>query len=80
MESFLLLSCSVVPHEVLVRAEDARRFHSSATLRAQDALHHDASTHVERPAIVTNPVVVRNFVDTITPLMYWDIASSTKDD
>lgn len=70
----------MVPHEVLIRAENARGLHRTAALRAQDALDHDAPTHVERPAIVANPVVVGNFVDTIAPLVHWNIASSTKDD
>ena len=80
VEAFLLLSRCVVPHEVLIRAEDACGLHCAAALRAQDALDHDAATHVERPAIVANPVVVGNFVDTIAPLVHWNIASSTKDD
>ena len=69
----------MIPHEVLICAEYARGLHRSSLLRAQDALDHDATAHVESPAIVANPIVVRNLIDAVAPLMNRDVASSTKD-
>ena len=79
LEALLLLCRRVITHEVLVGSEQVGRLHSTASLRAQDAFHHYAPTQIESPAIVADPVVVGNFINTITPLMYRDIASSTKD-
>ena len=69
----------MVPHVVLMGAEYARRLHRSAFFRAQDALDHDATAHVESPAIVADPIVVRNLIYTVAPLMNRNVASSTKD-
>jgi len=70
----------VVPHELLISAEDASGLHGSATLRTKNALNHDAAAHIESPAIVADPVIVRYFVDAIASLMDRNVASSTKDD
>ena len=69
----------MVPHVVLMGAEYARGLHRSSLLRAQDALDHYATAHVESPAIVADPIVVRNLIDAVAPLMNRDVASSTKD-
>jgi hypothetical protein len=79
METFFLLSSVVVVHEVLIRPEDVSGLHSSAPLRTQNALHHNASAKVKSPTIVTDPIIVRYFINTITSLMHWNVASSTKD-
>lgn len=79
LQTLLFLSRCVVVHEVLVSAEDAGRLHRAASLWAQDALDHDTSAHVERVAVVAQPVLFRNFVYTVASLMDRDIASSAED-
>ena len=79
LQAFFLLSSSVVAHVVLIGAEDAGRLHRATTLRAKDALDHDAAAHVKGPAIVTDPVVVRYFVDAVAALVHWNVASPAED-
>lgn len=79
LKAFLFLRCRVVVHVVLKGAEDARRLHCSAPLRTKDALHHNASPHIEHLAIVADPVVVWDLVDSVAPLVHWNVASSTED-
>lgn len=69
----------MVVHVVLKSAEDAGRLHCTTSLGAEDALDHDSTAHVEGPAVVADPVVVWDFIYTVTPLVNWDVASSTKD-
>ena len=80
LQTFLLLSGSVVAHVVLIGAEDAGRLHGATTLWAQDALDHDAAAHVEGPAIVADPVVVGDFVDAVAALVHRNVASPAEDD
>jgi hypothetical protein len=79
LQALLLLRRCVVIHVVLVRPKDASWLHSSAALGAENTLDHDASTHVKRPAIITDPVVVWNLVNAVAPLVNWDIASTAED-
>jgi len=80
LQALLLLRRCVIIHVVFVRPKDAGWLHSSATLGAENALNHDASAHVKRPAIIADPVVVRNLVYAVAPLVNWDIASTAEDD
>ena len=52
LQALLLLGCGVVAHEVLVGAEYAGGLHCPAALWAQQALDHDAASHVEGVAVV----------------------------
>lgn len=70
----------MIAHELFVGAEDACWLHGTTALRTKDALDHDAATHVESPAIVADPIIVGNFIDSIAPLVNWNVASSTEDD
>ena len=80
LQTFLLLSGSVVAHVVLIGAEDAGRLHGATTLWAQDALDHDAAAHVEGPAIVADPVVIGDFVDAVAALVNRNVACPAEDD
>lgn len=80
LEALLLRCGSVVALVVLPGPEDARGLHGSSLLGAEDALHHYASLHIERPAVVADPVVVWNFVDAIAFLVYRYVAIAAKND
>ena len=69
----------MVAHVLLMSAEYACGLHCAASLGTEDALDHDSSPHVKGPTVVANPIIVRNFVDTIASLVHRDVASSTKD-
>lgn len=69
----------MVIHVVLISPKDTCWLHSSTSLGAKNAFDHDASAHVESPAIIADPVVVRNLVYAVTPLVNRDIASTAKD-
>ena len=80
LQSFFLLSLLVICNVMLQCLKDVRRLHGTAAFRAQDALYHYAAAHVKRMAIITKPVINRYLIDAITPLMHWNVASSTEDD
>lgn len=63
---------------MLVCAKEVGRLHRTASLRAQEALDHDSTTQIESPTIVADPVVVRNFINSIATLVDRYIASSTE--
>jgi hypothetical protein len=74
MKAFLLCGGVVVAHKVLVRRENARGFHGAAELWAQEAFYLYTSFEVEAPAVVADPVRVGNLIDSVAPLMHWDVA------
>ena len=75
----LLLGCSmVIALVVLPCPEDACRLHGPTLLGTKNAFHHDASPHIESPTVVTDPIIIWDFIDAIAFLVYRYVAHTTK--
>jgi hypothetical protein len=80
LQAFLFLRGCVIIHVVLICSKDAGWLHSTSSLGAKYAFDHNTSAHVKRPTIVADPVVIRNLVYAVAPLVNRDIAGTTEDD
>ena len=69
----------MIPHEVLIRSEYTCGLHSTSSFRTKNTLHHNASPHIEGPAVVTDPVIHRYLIDSIALLVDWDVAVAAED-
>lgn len=78
VEALFLGRRVVVPLVVLLSGEDIGGLHGATFLRAQDTLGVQTSLECEARTIVTDPVSVWNFVDTVTFLVHWDITATAE--
>lgn len=78
-EAFFLCCCIVVPLVVLELSKDAGRFHGTTALWAQETLDLKPALEGKAAAVVADPVLLWNFVDSIALLVDGDVAATAED-
>lgn len=80
VKAFLLCSRCVVSLVVLIAAEDTCWLHSSAALRTENTLDLKPALQRQTTTVVTDPVALRNLIDSIAPLVHRYITYATEHD
>jgi hypothetical protein len=70
----------VVAHIVLLATEHTCRLHCAASSGTEDALDLEPASERETAAVVTDPVVFRDFVNAVALLVDRDVANAAEDD
>jgi hypothetical protein len=80
VESLFLSGSDVVPLVMLIRTKHTCRLHGSSTFGAENASDLYAAFECQAAAVVADPIILWHHINSIAPLVHWDIAHTTEHD